>query len=92
MKAEYETARIIQSIENYIIKSKGNWPVSKEQLKEDYSQDIIVDYSITTDDIIKNPDLLKSAIRPKSGEFLTYPHYLKDLDRLLKTIKEFKEK
>lgn len=87
MKAEYETANLIKVVDSYIEKT-GTWPKSEKELQYDISGKVYINYSLSTQDILKDPSLLKKSLKPKSEVFYTYPHYQRDLDNLFKTIKK----
>ena len=87
LKAEYETADLIRSVEDYIDK-QGTWPKSDKDLGRKFSKLVFIDYSLSIYSIIKDPNLLKQSLKPKSDIFYTYPHYERDLESLLNTIKK----
>lgn len=93
MKSEYGTGQALRNISNYVLKNDGKWPSSPGALDDRYTagSGVFVDYSVTTDELIENPDKLKEAVRPESGKFYTYPHYQRDLDALLDALVQAKD-
>ena len=90
MSSEYGTAEAIRDIETYLQENEGLWPDSPEKLGGKYplDGDVLIDYSVQSNDLIENPDKLNEAVRPRSGKFLTYPHYEWQLEGLLIVLRE----
>lgn len=90
MSSEYNTAIAIECIENHLKKHAGQWPKSEKELigRAWDSNEVVIDFSLTSAQILKNPGSLKKAVHPKSGKFYTYPHYERDLQHLLKVLQE----
>ena len=90
MKAEYGTAQAIRAIETHVRENDGQWPSSPEELQNNYPRGghVTIDYSTTSSELIADPEKLRTAVRPKSGKFYTYPHYDEMLDELLLALRE----
>ena len=90
MKSEYFTAGAIGDLRAYVRAHEGKWPTSPSDLGDEFPADglVHIDYSVTADQLIANPDLLHQVVRPRSGKFYTYPRYEEDLEELLAAIKE----
>jgi hypothetical protein len=90
MRSEYGTARAIDDIGQYLTRIGGKWPESPADLDDLYPEggEVFVDYSVTSRELIANPDRLREAVRPRSGRFETYPHYEEELDQLLEILKK----
>ena len=90
MGAEYATAQAIRDVEACVRANDGEWPSSSEDLKGWYPEggEVLVDYSVTSQDLLRDPGRLRKALRPRSGKFYTYPHYSRQLEQLLLTLKE----
>lgn len=94
MRSEYGTGQAVRDITSYVRKNEGKWPSSPEELENKYpvGGKVVIDYSVTADELIADPDKLQEAVRPKSGKFYTYPHYNQHLDDLLRTLKQVRER
>lgn len=90
LKAEYETVGAIRDLEAYVRENDGKWPTSSAALGKGYRDEVIIDYSMSAERILSAPELLRDAVRPSSGKFRTYPNYERDLESLLKAIREAK--
>ncbi|GAA5496380.1 hypothetical protein Rhal01_02563 [Rubritalea halochordaticola] len=90
MKSEYHTVGAIDSIRSYLEENDGQWPSSPEQLQNEFPPGgiVYIDYSATSRDLIKHPEKLREAVRPRSGKFYTYPHYEHHLEQLLITLQD----
>jgi hypothetical protein len=90
MKSEYGTSQAIRDIEVHLRENQGTWPRSPEQLGNKYplGGEVVVDYSATSRQLIASPDRLRSAVRPRSGKFYTYPHYDWQIADLLLVLRE----
>ena len=90
MGSEYATADAIHSIEEYVRSNDGQWPASAKELHgaRISSEDVFIDYTVTSSELIADPDRLRKAIRPQSGKFYTYPYYEKKLEFLLRALQE----
>ena len=90
MGSEYATAQAIRDIEDHLRENQGRWPSSPEKLKNKYPLDgaVIIDYSATSRELVGTPDRLRSAVRPRSGKFYTYPHYDSQIAELLSVLRE----
>ena len=92
MNSEYETAQAIRDIDVYLRENEGMWPTSADDLGGIYpiGGDVTIDYDVTSAEILAQPELLRNSIRPRSGKFLTYPHYDMQIDSLVETLQETK--
>lgn len=90
MKSEYFTAGAIGDLTSYVRTHEGKWPASPSELGDEFPADglVHIDYSVAAKQLIADPDLLREAVRPRSGKFYTYPSYEEDLVDLLAAIKE----
>lgn len=77
MASEYGTAEAIRDVKQYIQQHDGRWPESASELGDKYpvGGKVHLDYSMTSRRLIESPELLREAVRPRSGRFYTYPHY-----------------
>ncbi len=94
VKSEYVTASVIRAVRAYVHEHDGQWPTSWSDLTErdDVTRYAVVRFDISSDDILKDRNLIYDAIRPASGDFRTYPRARQDLDRLYETIAKAKAK
>lgn len=88
MKAEYATAEAVSELTAYVVAHEGEWPPSAEALRRKPSEDIWIDYSLSSESILAKPEILEEAVRPKTGRFQTYPYHKQNLRSLLKAIRE----
>jgi len=100
LRGDYETARVIQIVEDYVTTHDGNWPVSYEDLdgtetahatglaSSYWRRYTRVDFTLTSEQLIKNPDLIYDAVTRLSGDYVVYPHARRDLDRLMQAIRD----
>ncbi len=97
IKAEYTTARVIRIVDEFVANNNGQWPTSWSDLDAallsesstdsyHYRKYVIVDFSLTSDELLDNPERIKDAIVPVTGEYRTYPHARRQLEQLLETI------
>lgn len=77
MASEYATAEAIRDLEQYVREHDGKWPQSTADLGDKYPAGgaVHVDYSVTADRLLEDPELLRDSVRPSSGKFFTFPHY-----------------
>lgn len=90
MESEYATAQAIGDLMEYLRSNDGRWPESPDDLGGRYPANgsVHVDYSMTSAGLIKNPSLLKEAVRPGSGRFHTFPHFERMIGELHGVLKE----
>ena len=90
MKSDYGTAQAIRDIETHLRENQGRWPKSPKQLGRKYplGDEVVVDYSATSSELVADPDGLRNAVRPRSGKFYTYPHYDMQIADLLLALRE----
>jgi len=101
LKAEYGTIRVVQAVEEYVAGHRGRWPSSWTELDEthvarecgglvrNYTN---VDFSLTTEDILADPDLIDIAVTPVTGKYEIYPHAHRDLNRVLQAMRDARER
>jgi hypothetical protein len=103
LRGDYETIRVTQLIEDYVKTHEGNWPSSWENLdgtetakqlapldSSFWRKYTTVDFTVRSERLLGNPDLIYRAVMPVSGEYLVYPHAKQDLDRVMRAIRESK--
>jgi hypothetical protein len=90
MKAEYGTVEAIHELSSFARENDGRWPSGPADLGGKYPAggEVYIDYGMTCSRLLADPALLKQSVRPKSGKFLTYPHYEEKLAGLLAVIRE----
>ena len=90
MKSEYMTAGVIRDTQEFVEKTKGEWPSSWQDLgNHDFTSCTRMNFDV-------NPALatkqdVMSAISPQSGKYLTYPHAEAQLKALFKELKSQRE-
>jgi len=85
MKSEYVTARVIRDTHAFVKKTHGQWPRSWADLgSEDLSSYTRMRFDI--DPATATREDILSAISPKSGRYLTYPHAGNGLARLFEEL------
>lgn len=87
---EYETARTIRLIKDYVRGHGGQWPRSWEDLpggkaRAKYS---IVRFDLTRDELLENKELIYTAVLPRQRIYMIYPHAREQLDSLWKAMRE----
>ena len=104
LRRNYETIRVVQIVEDYVRTHDGKWPSSWEDLEgtETFKQSSsslayfqrysAVDFSLTSEQLLEKPELIYNAVTPLSGEYLCYPNARRDLDRVLQTIRDARER
>lgn len=90
LTAEYASAAAIRDLTNHVEANRGEWPSSPGQLAHRPPDEAWIDFSISSDRILTAPEILKEAVRPKSGSFKSYPHYERDLGSLWEAIRRAK--
>ena len=100
LRGDYETARVIQIVEDYVKTHDGNWPVAWEDLDGTETSHATrldssywrrytrVDFTLTSEQLIEKPDLIYDAVKPLSGEYIVYPHARQDLERVMQAIRD----
>ncbi|BCX48535.1 hypothetical protein HAHE_24430 [Haloferula helveola] len=90
MSSEYGTAQAIRDLKDYVAAHEGQWPSHPDDLGGSYPTggDVVIDYTISSGEIVGHRELLKTAVRPRSGKFYTYPHYDELLDELYAIVLE----
>ncbi len=91
MSSEYETARVIRETQEFVRKTQGQWPKSWADLGlEDMSAHTRMRFDI--DPATATREDILSAIRPRSGRYLTYPHADRDLAVLFEELRSHRDK
>ena len=103
LRCDYETIRVTQMIEDYLTTHEGNWPLSWEDLdgtetakqfapldSSYWRKYTTVDFTVRSEQLLSDPELIYNAVMPVSGEYFVYPHARRDLDRVLQAIREAK--
>jgi hypothetical protein len=101
LRGDYETIRVTQMVEDYVKTNEGNWPTSWEDLdRTDTAKRFLprdssywrryttVDFTIQSEQLIADPELIYHAVMPVSRNYVVYPHARQDLDRVMKAIRE----
>lgn len=90
MTHEYETARVIGDVQEFVEDNDGQWPESWSDIGSgrDWSEHTVVRFDLTAQDFLDNPALIHQAIQPVTGKYITYPHAQRRLEFLLETIRE----
>jgi hypothetical protein len=100
-KSEYETIRVVQMVEDYVKTHNGKWPSSWEDLdgtatakrlapldSRYFRQYATVNFALTAEQLITNPDLIYDAVMPLSRKYTVYPHARMDLDEVMQAIRD----
>lgn len=84
MRNEYQLAEALELMLAHLEENGGVWPSSEKDLYGSRSQpsSVFIDYSISSENILENKNLLEKSIRLKSGDLQTYPHYKRDIQRI----------
>jgi hypothetical protein len=87
---EYETAAALKELMVFAEENDGRWPSTANDLGGKYpvGGDVMIDYGVTSAQIIERPELLKESIRLKSGTFRMFPHYNSYIEILREVIVE----
>lgn len=64
MSSEYGTAQAIRDLKDYVEAHKGQWPSHPDDLGGSYPTggEVVIDYTITSGEIVGHRELLKSAV------------------------------
>jgi hypothetical protein len=90
MSSEYETARVIRETQEFVRRTKGQWPRSWADLTcGDRSSYTRMRFDI--DPATATREEIQSAIGPKSGRYLTYPHAERDLTGLFEELRRHRQ-
>jgi hypothetical protein len=83
MKSEYVTADVIRAADRFVTEHPKKWPRSWQDLGgKDLSQYTDFRFDLTPDMILRDRQLIYSAIQPKCHQYRTYPHARAQLDAL----------
>jgi hypothetical protein len=100
LRSDYGTAGVIRIVDDYVRTHGGNWPSSwgdldateaarRSQSSSSYWRKYTrVDFTLTSEQLIENPDLIYDAVTPLSGEYFVYPNAREDLDRVMQAIRD----
>jgi len=87
-KSEYVAADVIRSTTTYVKTNNGRWPRSWKELGEPGTNAfVLMNFKLTRDAILQNPELLETAIQPRTKRWMVYPHHKRDLAELFEAIK-----
>ncbi len=98
LRGDYYTVDVMLMIKDYVETHEGNWPSSWEGLEETdrfrqrgiemshYRPYAKVDFSLTSDQLMQQPESISEAVRPVSGKFICYPHAADHLQEILRAI------
>lgn len=91
LKAEYNAAQVIRDVTQYVQAQQGRWPASWNDIPNGAfaRQYVIIRFDVTPAELLDDPALMQSAIRPISGEYLTYPHAERQLNELREILARF---
>lgn len=101
LRGDYETIRVTEMVEDYVKTHEGNWPRSWEDLdgtdtakrfrpldSSYWRRYTKVDFTIKSEQLVVDPELIYHAVMPVSGSYLVYPHARQDLDKVMRAIRE----
>ena len=86
-------------VDDYVETHDGSWPSSWNDLEATdrcrerglaisvYPRYTSIDFTLTSDQLIEEPDLIFQAVSPSSGEYICYPDARLLLGRILETIR-----
>jgi hypothetical protein len=91
LKSEYSAAGVISEVTRFVESHNGQWPTGWRDIPNgtDASRYVTMKFDVVTDELIANPSLIYDTIRPKSGEYRTYPHAERQLDALRESLIRF---
>ena len=83
LNAEYKTAWVIRDVTKFVESHKGQWPRNWNELGDgDYSEYVKMDFDVSEEELLTDPDRIHSAIVPVTGKYHTYPHATRQLNEL----------
>ncbi len=101
IKSEYETIRVVQMVDDYVGTHDGDWPSSWEDLdgtdaakrnaprgSSYFRRYTTVDFTLTTEQLIGNPELIYDAVTPLTHKYMVYSHARRDLNGVMQTIRQ----
>jgi hypothetical protein len=100
LRGDYATARVIQTVEDYVKTHDGSWPTSWEDLdgtetahatrldSSYWRRYTHVDFTLTSEQLVEKPDLIYDAVKPLSGEYIVYPHARQNLEGVMQAIRD----
>lgn len=87
MKSEYVTADVIRAADRFVTEHPKKWPQSWQDLGgEDLSRYTDFRFDLTPEMIVRDRQLIYSAIQPKCHQYRTSPHARAQLDGLYKKL------
>ena len=91
LKSEYSAASVISDVTKFVESHKGQWPTGWRDIPNgtDASRYVNMKFDVVADELIANPSLIYDTIKPKSGEYRTYPHAERQLDALRQSLIRF---
>jgi hypothetical protein len=90
LKSEYTTAEIIRDVTTFVETHKGQWPRSWEELGHgDVSEFVKMDFAVSIDELLADPNRIHSAIIPVTGRYHTFPHATRNLNYLREQIEKY---
>lgn len=100
LRGDYVTAGVILIVEDYVKTHDGNWPVSWEDLdgteeararrqaSSYWRRYTRADFTLTSEQLIRNPGLIYDAVKPVKGKYIVYPNAKLLLDDLMQAIRD----
>jgi hypothetical protein len=83
MNSEYVTADVIRAADRFVTEHPRKWPRSWQDLGgQDLSRHTDFRFDLTPEMIVRDRQLIYTAIQPKCHQYRTYPHARAQLDRL----------
>ncbi len=99
LRGDYYTLDVMLMVKEYVETHDGQWPSTWGDLEETdrfkerglkmsvYPQFVAVDFTLTSDQLIQEPDLIHHAVCPVGGGYICYPHAGDHLQDILQTIR-----
>lgn len=92
LECEYNTQNVIKAVDQYVRSHDGRWPASWSDLGNSDSKHwqtcTHIDFTLRSEDLLRDRDLIHSAITPLTGEYVVYPHADRNLESLLRAVIE----
>lgn len=83
VQAEYTTADVIRHVTKFVESHEGQWPKNWSELGHgDLSKYVKMDFDVSVEELLADPDRIHSAIVPVTGKYHTYPHATRQLNEL----------
>ncbi len=99
LRCDYYTLDVIVMVEDYVESHDGKWPSNWNDLEgtdryrgrglemSAYLPYVSISFTLTSDQILEEPDLIYQAVLPSSGEYVCYPDARLHLEHILETIR-----